>query len=818
MKDIRKHLDAPRGTVFALTIAILVAGTLLANVVIGYAWTLEQRTRRAHGEAVAAQAAAGLQAYAALLRAHTAQLGRQGGRPDCTARSPAPGCTGDAIPALESLQFVALGPLGIAASDFDPAALYNHVEVNLVGGTFGGSTASAVEAINADGRWLLVAAARVEPGAATPGGVLVARAPLEAVLKDVLLAKEPQGEFSLHGGGLTQPLARSGAAPAAGAETYTAATIVPSLQAGFTPGEAFLEATAVSGAGLVLPVFAGTGLVIVLVLFGFRQLHNQLRADAAKLTDAALYQRTSTLSAPVLYYAELTPLGEALVQVRKDAASASRRPRDETRKPVSSVADPLEIELLEETATIPSPEAAPSLDELYPAEVFRDYDVRGHDSLLRPELAFALGQAVGAEALERGCRTLVVGADGRETSPMLREQLVRGLLASGVDVVDIGTVATPMLYFACHALGTQSGVMVTGSHNAADHNGFKIMLGGETLCGARIAALRTRIIEGRLSEGTGSYRSTSINEDYRRAVCDDVLVDRPFRVVIDCGNGAASVVAVELLQELGCEVTPLYCDIDPRFPNHAPDPSAPANLRQLLSEVSAQRADLGIAFDGDGDRIGVVTANGRVVAADRLMMLFARELLSRHPGADVVFDVKCSRDLAAEITRNGGRPIMCRSGHSWIKEKMKETGALLGGEFTGHICFKDRWYGFDDALYCSARLLEVLSAESQTLDELLDALPRAIGTPEILLRVPEERKFAMMDTVSKGLDLEGARLTRIDGVRAEFADGWGLVRASNTTAALTLRFEARDERALARIQGAFREKLHALLPDCELTF
>jgi phosphomannomutase/phosphoglucomutase len=375
-----------------------------------------------------------------------------------------------------------------------------------------------------------------------------------------------------------------------------------------------------------------------------------------------------------------------------------------------------------------------------------------------------------------------------------------------------------MLYFACHHLRTMSGVMVTGSHNPPEHNGFKVMIGGETLRGPGILRLRERIERSLLAEGQGSYRVTEIDADYVKAVADDVLVDSAQKVVIDCGNGAASVIAETLFRELGCDVVPLFCELDSRFPNHHPDPAVPGNLSHLVAHVAEHGAALGVAFDGDADRIGVVSANGTIVTAAGLLMLFARDMLSRHPGADVVFDVKCSRDLPAIVAQNGGRPVMCRSGHSWIKEKMKESGALLGGEFTGHICFRDRWFGFDDALYCAARLLEIMAAENRSLDELLADLPHSVATPEVRIEMAEERKFAAMEAVSAGITLENARLSRIDGVRAEFPDGWGLVRASNTSAALICRFEGRDGAALERIKAAFLAELQRLLPSANVSF
>jgi phosphomannomutase/phosphoglucomutase len=819
---LRKSLDGTRATLIALLVAVAVAGALLLNLVLAHAWSVESATRSARASAIAAQVARALDAYARLLQAQALQISASPAVRDALATGSVEALEAaqqDIVrefPALDSARLLVLGQLGIAAPGFSPESLHNNVEVNLVGRSFNGEATTA-ETIATDSGWLLTVAARIDPAANTnSGGVLLLRARLDTLFDRFLLPGTPEGEYSLRADlrpTTDKPVASGGATAAAGSELALAATSVAHLNAGFRPGEDFIEASAVSGNSLLLPIAGGILGLLGLLVFGFRQLQRQLREDGERLANLALYQRAATATVPPLHFGELAPLGAALVKLRQDMHTSSRRPREESpRAEPRPAEDALEIEVLEE-----SPGEDIRFEEqgalAVPEEVFREYDIRGLSTQLSRELCLAIGQAVAAEVLERGFASIVVGADGRDSSPALREQLVRGLIGSGVDVIDVGTVATPMLYFACHHLGTQTGVMVTGSHNGAEHNGFKIMIGGETLCGERITALRERILAGSFREGQGSYRVTEINADYLRAVCDDVLVDGPLKVVVDCGNGAASVVAVELLQQLGCEVHALFCELDSRFPNHAPDPSVPSNLRQLLSEVAARRADLGVAFDGDADRIGVVSSSGRIVAADRLLMLFSRELLSRRPGADIVFDVKCSRDLPGVITAAGGRPIMWRSGHSWIKQKMRETDALLGGEYTGHICFRDRWHGFDDALYCAARLLELICAEKRPLDELLAELPRSVSTPEILITVPAAQKFELMQRVDQGINLEGARLIRLDGVRAEFRNGWGLVRASNTTAALSCRFEGADERALELIQGKFRDELRRLLPD-----
>ena len=447
-------------------------------------------------------------------------------------------------------------------------------------------------------------------------------------------------------------------------------------------------------------------------------------------------------------------------------------------------------------------------------EIFRAYDIRGIvGETLSENIARQIGLAIGSEAESRGQQSLLVGFDGREYSPALAEALIDGLVASGRDVINIGSVPTPVLFYGTHNSSTESGVMVTGCQNSPDYNGFKIVLAGKTLVGEEIKALYERIASNNFSSGSGKIDLTDLTQDYMDAIADDVVVAQPLKVVVDCSNGIAGAIAPELLDALGCEPVPLYCDVDGSFPNHHPDPTNPKNLEDLILTVQSQGADLGIALDGDGDRIVAVTAEGDIVWPDRLLMLFARDIVSRNPGSDVVYDVKCTRHLNSVISGFGGRPIICRSGHSYIKQKLTETGALLGGELSGHICFSERWFGFDDGLYAAARLLEIVGSQEEGLADLLKEFPVSISTPEIHIDMEDSAKFDFMDTLTNSADFEDATITTIDGLRVDFADGWGLVRASNTGPALSLRFEADNEEALEDIKGAFRELIQEIRAD-----
>jgi len=570
--------------------------------------------------------------------------------------------------------------------------------------------------------------------------------------------------------------------------------------------------------GLLLILLGGLGGL----LLGYGRFAKSLRSDIAALVDAgsALIAGREGFGAG---HFELEPIAYAAQALRQAAAShqhqdpanastalAAPSPATAAKtaapQPPGPVADEdfldIDDEPMEDSSGPAENGALPS------ADIFRAYDIRGvMGSTLTEDVAYLIGRAIGSEAAAAGDTKVLVAADGRHSSPVLCARLSAGIMASGVDVIDIGAVPTPILYFATHVTETHSGVMVTGSHNPPEYNGFKVVIAGETLAGPRITALRDRIAAADFRQGSGTLEERDLVPDYIDSIASDVTLAQPLKVVADCGNGIAGKIVPSLLEALGCEVLPLYCEVNGDFPNHHPDPTDPANLQDLITVVKAEGADIGLAFDGDGDRLGVVTERGEIIWPDRLMMLFARDIVGRNPGADVIFDVKCSRHLGTLIAEYGGRPIMGPTGHSYLKAKMKETHALLGGEFSGHICFGERWYGFDDGLYGGARLLEILASEAASAGELFDEFPNPASTPELKISSSDRTKFQVIEALAAGTGFEGGTLTTIDGIRVDYPEGWGLIRASNTEPMLTLRFEADDAKALAQIQLRFKKAL-----------
>ena len=454
-----------------------------------------------------------------------------------------------------------------------------------------------------------------------------------------------------------------------------------------------------------------------------------------------------------------------------------------------------------------------------PREIFKAYDIRGIVGVtLTTEVCRLIGRAIGTRARELGQTRVAIGRDGRLSGPELSRALAEGLQASGVDVIDVGCLATPMLYFATFHLQTGSGVMITGSHNPPEYNGLKMMIAGETLAGDAIQNLRQRIEADALASGSGGFSEADIAEAYLARIVSDVKLARPLDIIVDCGNGVPGAFAPELYRRLGCKVRELYCEVDGSFPNHHPDPSQPENLHDLIAALAHGNEALGLAFDGDGDRLGVVTRNGKIIYPDRQLMLFAADVLSRNPGAKIIFDVKSTRNLFTWIRNHGGEPVMWKTGHSLIKAKMKESGALLAGEMSGHMFFKERWYGFDDGLYAGARLLECLSGVAD-LDAELARLPDSVNTPELQIKLAEGENYALIERLRKNARFDGAReIIDIDGLRVEYPDGFGLARASNTTPVVVLRFEADDAQALARIQNDFRKVLREAQPNADLPF
>ena len=453
--------------------------------------------------------------------------------------------------------------------------------------------------------------------------------------------------------------------------------------------------------------------------------------------------------------------------------------------------------------------------------IFKAYDVRGIvDRTLTSSVVQAIGSALGSLALESAVQCIAVGRDGRLSGPMLRDALIDGITSTGTDVTDVGMVPTPVLYFATHHLKTGSGVSITGSHNPPEYNGLKMMMAGATLYGDGIQALRQRLEQGRIVSASrrGQSRGVDVIPAYLNAITADVKLARPMKIAIDCGNGVAGAVAPELYRRLGCEVIELFCDVDGTFPNHHPDPAHPENLEDLIRCLRDTDAEIGLAFDGDGDRLGVVTKDGQIIYPDRQIMLFAQDVLAHYPGGEIIFDVKCTRLLAPLIRQHGGRPTMWKTGHSLIKAKLKETNAPFAGEMSGHLFFNDRWPGFDDGLYAGARLLEILARHADP-SAVLNALPAAINTPELQLKTADGENFSLVERLRTEGEFPGAKeIITIDGVRVEYADGFGLARPSNTTPVVVMRFEGDDMAALKRIQRDFGVQILKIKPDARLPF
>ena len=489
----------------------------------------------------------------------------------------------------------------------------------------------------------------------------------------------------------------------------------------------------------------------------------------------------------------------------------------------------LEEELLEQPESTPTPELEPvaELDNnlgdpnfAVPDVVFRDYDIRGiAGTEITPEFASRLGKTIGSIILKNGHSAIYIGRDGRLSSPQLCEAMQNGLLSTGCNVIDLGEITTPILNFAVHHSGQSScGIMVTASHNPARYNGFKIIIKGQVIAGPTLQLLKPMLnaAEFTVSDG-GQYFQRDITTQYVRHIIEESSIDRSFKIVVDGGNAVAGPVALKLFDSLGCMAFPLHCEVDGRFPNHEPNPADEKNLQELITKVKDVKADLGFAFDGDGDRIVVISANGEIVWPDKLMMIFARDILARNPGADIVFDVKSSKRLAETVRKHSGRPVMCKTGHAHVRKAVHHNNAPLGGEFSGHIFFNDRWKGFDDGVYAAVRLLEILCAQQdyQALDSIVAEFSNSSYTPEILIPVDEAEKFSLIDTLVAGCQFNGAQVITLDGLRVEYPSGWGLIRASNTSANLTLRFEADDDKSLEEIRRRFRHELAPFINQIE---
>lgn len=596
----------------------------------------------------------------------------------------------------------------------------------------------------------------------------------------------------------------------------------------FQPSEQ-IASSVIFDVNIVWAIFGVLAIVCIApLLIVAQRLQLTLRHDAnafAKQVQALLMGQPSASSN--FHFAIFSTLAKTVNRMRMGKSQASERGIATqldgmlARPVVAEDNSNFEVAMMETDNDLLGMSQADASQQLMTVDesIFRAYDIRGVvGQTLTADTALQIGLAIGSEAYERGEQTIIVGRDGRLSSPEMAQALIRGLAASGRDVIDIGMVPTPICYFACEHLGIGACVMVTGSHNPANYNGFKIVLGKNALVDDEIKGLYHRIENQNFLSGTGNATTQDVSSAYLSRISDDVKAQRPLKIVIDCGNGVAGNFAPQLVKGVGCHVLPLYCDVDGNFPNHHPDPSDPKNMADLCRTVVETRADLGLAFDGDGDRIGIVTNSGKIIYADRLLMLLAKQVVQANPGSTVLYDVKSSRRLKTLIAGFGGKPMMWKTGHSFMKRKMRETGAALAGEMSGHIFYKDRWYGFDDALYTAARLIEIIAGQNETIDTLLNELPQDLATPELSIASTDERKFRIIEALQRNGQFAGGQLTDIDGIRVDFADGWGLVRASNTTPKLSCRFEADNENAMRKIQGLFKQQLLAVDSQLQIPF
>lgn len=733
-------------------------------------------------------------------------------------------------------------PAGMRQIDNDRPGPLNYAALDLLKRLESGER-TPPEAYRLGDRWLVYSAQPLRRGDQLLGSVVLVE-DLSAVLQGWATPPAGVGHWRLlqqFPGGAVQVLA-SGGAPGD-------ATLARRLATGSTLWT--LELAPAEQLSDELPL-GGPLVAFALALFGLlagfwlvsRELSRRLRDDVRTLaTYAEELDSNKTAKSPALRLAVMEPVAKALARlagrsagsspdlyatapseaVAKTLAEFADRGRPAQSEPLFQTTDILDISILDEDQDLlglekPPMSTTPQAPQLN-ASIFRAYDIRGvvGDSLTA-EAAYWIGRAIGSESLARGEPNVAVGRDGRLSGPELVAQLIKGVADSGANVSDVGMVPTPVLYYAANVLEGKSGVMLTGSHNPPDYNGFKIVIAGETLANESIQRLRQRIETGDVASGQGQIKQVDVLKSYADYIRNDVVLAKKLKVVVDAGNGVAAVNAPQLIESLGCEVIPLFCEVDGNFPNHHPDPGKPENLEDLIAKVKETGADLGLAFDGDGDRVGVVTNEGKIIYPDQLLMLFAKDVVSRNPGADIIFDVKCTRRLNNLIAGYGGRPIMWKTGHSLIKKKMKETGALLAGEMSGHVFFKERWFGFDDGIYSAVRLLEILSQEKNSAQQVFDTFPVDISTPEINIQVTEENKFGIIETLQRDAQWGDAQITTLDGVRVDYQNGWGLVRASNTTPVLVLRFEAETLEELERIKTVFRKQLLAVQPDLNLPF
>lgn len=744
----------------------------------------------------------------------------------------------DYFPEVISLRIIPIGDMGTADFSDGNQGLRNHIEVDLVRRASEGEETQP-EAYKFEDQWLTSMAAQViHPRVDDRQAVIIITIDNKQIATQLSSLEKTSGRFALEqlyttatGNERMNVIASSGSA-AVSPNTRYADVPETRWRVSFSPSEQLMSELHIQQSPLItiltlIVIATFCSLAIVLILFP-----KKLAAEVNNIISAADRKSPLTLSIPELISIAKQLRRATLRALRQNSSSYAEIPRPVVETILSSNPDltnpmfqsgsmldqdeeTLPLDLSDDKAS----RAATNTDSSFPEHIFRAYDIRGNaETELTDELVSKIGGAIGSIAGEMGEQTMIVGCDGRISSPRIKSALIRALMETGRDIIDIGLVPTPLLYFATRHLNYRSGVMITGSHNPAQDNGLKIVLNQQTIAAGGIEQVRDRALGGDFTTGNGRMTHEDVVPAYMEEVLHDIAIAVPLKIVIDAGNGATSEIAPILFEELGCEVERMNCEIDGRFPNHPPDTSNEENLADLALAVKEVGADFGVAFDGDGDRLAVVTPAGHIVRSDVLLMLFAQDVVSRNPGADVVFDVKCSRHLSKLITQYGGRPVLCKTGHAFMKEKMTETGALLGGEFSGHMFFGERWYGFDDGMYAAGRLAEILSTHGESLDDSIANFPATVNTPEIIIPVEDDYKFQLVDKIIKGADFSSGKVNTMDGIRVDFSNGWGLVRASNTGPALTARFEADTQENLEIIQDEFRAQIALIDPEIELNF
>ena len=749
----------------------------------------------------------------------------------------------DYFPEVVSLRIIPIGDMGTADFSNGNQGLRNHIEVDLVRRSSEGEDTQP-ESYKFEDQWLTSMAARVtHPRIEDHWAVIIITIDNKQIASQLAPLEPSNGKFALEqayvtpGGQDRSDIIAFSGDGSIGPNTRYADVPDTAWRVSFSPSDSLLRELQLEPMALysvlALAIIAAIAAVASILIFFPRKLD----AEINRVISAADQKTPLSLSIPELVSIAKQLRRATLRALRQTGSSSSEIPRpvvETLDADHPSFANPmfqskrmlddedsmdLDLDLNLDLGIQQKADSSPAPSGGIPEHIFRAYDIRGDaQEELTDRLVGNIARAIGTIAGEMGEQSLIVACDGRASSPRIQSAVVRALLETGRDVIDIGLVPTPLLYFATRHLSSRSGVMITGSHNPADQNGLKIVLNQQTIAAGGIKQILDKVVEGKFATGNGRMTREDVVPAYLDEVLQDIAIAVPLKIVIDAGNGATSDIAPRLFEELGCEVERLFCRVDGRFPGHPPDTSNEDNLAELARKVVEVNADLGVAFDGDGDRLAVVTSSGKIIRSDVLLMIFAQDVVSRNPGADVVFDVKCSRHLSKLITRHGGRPVLWKTGHAFMKEKMRETGALLGGEFSGHMFFGERWYGFDDGMYAAGRLAEILSTHGESLDDAIANFPVTVNTPEIIIPVADDYKFDLVQQIIASADFSAGKVNTMDGMRVDFSNGWGLIRASNTGPALTARFEADTQENLEIIQDEFRAQIALIDSDIELNF